>query len=586
MIALLRRYLRRYRGSLVLVVVLLLVQAIGTLYLPSLNADIINNGVVVGDTAYIVRVGALMLIVTVLLGVSTVVSVYFSARAAMGFGRDVRGAVFRRVQGFSLREVNEFGVPSLITRTTNDVQQVQLLVLMGLTMMVSAPIMAAGGIVMAVRENVQLSSLLVVVVPVMLAVIGVLVRQAVPLFRAMQVKVDRINQVMRENLAGIRVIRAFVRTRHEQERFAEANDDLTATALRVNRLFALTFPSLMLILNLSSVAIVWFGGHLIDSGAMPIGNLTAFLAYIMQILFSVMMAVMMVVMVPRAAASAERIQAVLATTPAIGDPSHAAGEGEPPEPAGDDARGRGRVELRGVEFRYPGAQDAVLRDVNLTLLPGQVTAITGSTGSGKTTLVNLLPRLYDVTAGAVLLDGVDVRDLPLESLWARIGLVPQKSFLFSGTVADNVRLGRHEASDDDVWQALEVAQARDFVAAMPDGLDAPIDQGGANVSGGQRQRLAIARALAKRPDVYIFDDSFSALDYATDARLRAALTAQTGQATVLIVAQRVSTIMRADRIVVLDQGSVVGEGSHAELMATCETYREIVTSQLDQEEAA
>jgi ATP-binding cassette, subfamily B, multidrug efflux pump len=580
MTALLRRYLRPYRGRLLLVMVLLLVQAIGQLLLPSLNADIINTGVLTGDTGYILRVGGLMLVATLLLGVCAVVGVYHSSHAAMAFGRDVRAAMFSRVQTFSLREVNTFGAPSLITRNTNDVQQVQILVFMGLTFMITAPITVIGGIAMALRENVKLSGLLLVIVPVMVLVIGLVMSRAIPLFRSVQVKIDKINQVLRENLTGIRVIRAFVRTQHEERRFAEANADLTATTLTVSRLFALTLPALLLVINTSTVAIVWFGGQLVDSGEMPIGNLTAFISYIMQILFSVMFAVMLAVMIPRAAASSERIGAVLETVPAITDPPH------PVVPELVPGAAAGRVELRGVCFGYPGAEQPVLQDVDLVLEPGRTTAIVGSTGSGKTTLVTLVPRLYDVTAGAVLLDGVDIRQLAQERLWSCLGLVPQRAFLFSGTVATNLRFGKESATDEELWQALEIAQARDFVEALPDGLGSRIDQAGANLSGGQRQRLAIARALVRRPAVYLFDDSFSALDYGTDARLRAALRRETADATVVIVAQRVSTILDADRIVVLDGGRVVGQGTHAELLESCATYEEIVSSQLTAAEAA
>ncbi len=575
MTALLRRFLLPYRPRLAAVILLLLAQAIGNLYLPSLNADIINRGVLTGDTGYILSTGSLMLLVTLLLGVAAVGAVYLSARTSMQVGQDVRGALFRHVQTFSLREVNQFGAPSLITRNTNDVQQLQLFVLLALTMMISAPIMGVGGIIMAVREDVKLSGLLVVIVPLMALVIGLVVWRAVPLFRAMQVRVDRVNQVTRENLAGIRVVRAFVRTRHEEQRFAAANADLTGTTLRVNRLFALMFPSLMLILNTSSVAVLWFGARLIDAGTMPIGNLTAFLSYIMQILFAVMMAMMMVVMVPRAAASAERVQAVLAVRPVIGDPA---------EPV-QVPPGNGSVEFRGVEFRYPGAAESVLRDVSLTIRPGETTAVVGSTGSGKSTLVNLIPRLFDATAGSILVDGVDVREHAQEQLWARIGLVPQRAFLFSGSVATNLNFARAEASEEEMWEALEIAQA-DFVRELPEGLDSAVDQGGANLSGGQRQRLAIARALVRRPEIYIFDDSFSALDYGTDARLRAALAANIRGATVLIVAQRVSTIMGADQIVVMDRGSVVGAGPHADLLRDCPVYQEIVSSQLGAQEVA
>jgi ATP-binding cassette subfamily B protein len=576
MIRLLAAYLRPYWHQVVLVMVLLLVQAIANLYLPELNADIINNGVAKGDTDYILRTGGIMLAVTFVLAIVAIVAVYFGSRTAMAFGRDLRSEIFRAVERFSQAEINHFGTPSLITRNTNDVQQVQMLVFMALVVMISAPIMMIGGIIMALRQDVPLTGLLVVILPVMTLVIGIVMSRAIPLFKAMQAKIDRINQVMREQLAGIRVIRAFVRTEHEERRFDEANLDLTRTALSVNRLFAITMPVMMLIFNLSMVAVMWFGAIRVDSGGMPIGNLVAFLTYLMQILMAVLMAVFMFIMVPRAAVSADRIRAVLDMPSSVHDP-------ETPAPV--PAR-RGRIEFRGVEFRYPGAADPVLRDISFAAGPGETTAIVGSTGSGKSTLVNLLPRFYDVTAGSVLVDGVDVRSLRLDDLWRRIGLIPQHAFLFSGTVASNVRYGDEDASDEDLWHALEVAQARDFVEEMDGQLEAEITQGGMSVSGGQRQRLAIARALVKRPEIYIFDDSFSALDLRTDSLLRAALRHELGSATILIVAQRVGTIMNADRIVVLEDGAVAGIGTHAELMASCETYREIVYSQLSEEEVA
>lgn len=568
-------YLRPHWRVLVLIAVLLLVQAIGGLILPSLMADIINNGVVTGDTAYILRIGGVMLVLSVLVGIASVVTVYFSARTSMRFGRDLRGDLFRRVELFSLAQMHRFTVPSLITRNTNDVQQLQMLVMVGLTMMVLAPVTAIGGVIMAIRENVQLSSLLLVTVPLMLIVIGLMIAKAVPLFRVMQVKIDAVNGVLRENLTGIRVIRAFVRTQHEQERFAVANDDLTQTTLKVTRLFALIFPTLMLIMNLAIVATIWFGGHLIDDGSMPIGNLFAFQAYIMQILFSVMMAVMTMMMVPRAAASADRIREVLVTEPEIAEPALPA-EQLPPT---------GRIELVDVEFRYPGAEESVLNEISCVFEPGAMTAIVGGTGSGKSTLVNLLPRLLDVTAGEVLIDGIDIRTLPLDDLWGLFGIVPQKAFLFGGSVGSNVRFGRPDATDEEVWDALEVAQARDFVELLPEGLDAPVDQGGANFSGGQRQRLAIARCIVREPLIYLFDDSFSALDYTTDARLRSALVSRTVGKTVIVVAQRVSTIMHADRIIVLDGGRIVGIGTHDRLLDDCPAYREIVASQAVLEES-
>ncbi len=575
MIRILVTYLRPYWRPLLFVVALLLVQALANLYLPELNAEIINNGVAKGDTDYIVRTGGLMLGVTVLLGIASIIAVYWSARVSMAFGRDLRGAIFGAVESFSQVEVNHFGAASLITRNTNDVQQVQMVVLMGLTVMVSAPIMIVGGLIMALRQDVPLTGILLVIVPIMAVIIGTLVRRAMPLFRAMQAKIDRINQVMRETLAGVRVIRAFVRTEHEERRFDEANRDLFGTALSVNRLFALMIPALMAIMNLSTVAVLWFGSVRVESGDMPIGNLTAFLQYIIQILFAIMMATFMFVIVPRAAVSADRIGEVLETQPSIHDPR------EPRHPART-----GRVEFRDVEFRYPGAEDPVLRGISFTAGPGETTAIVGSTGSGKSTLINLLPRFYDVSGGAVLVDDVDVREMERADLWGRIGLIPQRAFLFGGTIASNLRYGDEEATDQDLWRALEIAQAREFVEEMPERLEAPVAQGGTNVSGGQRQRIAIARALVKRPPVYVFDDSFSALDFRTDARLRAAIRQDLAEATVIIVAQRVGTILHADRIVVLEDGSVAGIGTHEELMRTCDTYREIVLSQLSEEEVA
>jgi len=577
MIRLLRTYLRPYSGQLALVMVLLLAQAMTNLYLPSLNADIINNGVAKGDIAYILRIGAIMLGVTVLMGVTAVVGVYYGSKTSMAFGRDVRAALFRKVETFSQTEINQFGTPSLITRNTNDVQQVQQVVMMALNMMISAPILAIGGIIMAVREDAVLSLILVAVLPLMAAFLYFVVSRAMPLFRAVQIKIDRINQVTRETLSGVRVIRAFVRDGYEQRRFEVANADLTDTSIKVNRIFAFMIPSLFGILNLTTVAVMWFGSLRVASGAMPIGNLTAYLTYIAMILMAVMMGTVMFAMVPRAAASADRIQAVLDVEPTVADPA------VPKTPSTELA---GHIEFRDVEFRYPGAEDPVLRNISFSAGPGEVTAIVGSTGSGKSTLVNLIPRFYDVSAGAVLVDGIDIRDLRQEDLWHTIGFIPQRAFLFSGTVASNLRYGDPEATDEELWRALDIAQGKTFVSEMPEKLEAPITQGGSNVSGGQRQRLAIARALVKRPEIYVFDDSFSALDFKTDSQLRAALKSETLDATVIVVAQRVSTIMHADRIIVMDCGTIAGTGTHEELMESSETYREIVYSQLSQEEVA
>ncbi|MCF6475801.1 ABC transporter ATP-binding protein [Nonomuraea sp. MG754425] len=559
-----------------IIVLFQFVQTLATLYLPTLNADIIDDGVVKGDTGYIMRIGLVMLGVTLIQIACATVAVYYGARTSMALGRDLRAAIFHRVQGFSAQEVGRFGAPSLITRTTNDVQQVQLLVLMSFTMMVAAPIMCVGGIVLALRQDAALSSLLLVALPVMIAVVTVIVVRMRPLFRTLQERIDRINQVLREQITGIRVIRAFVRDRYERERFGADNDRLTEVSLQVGRLMALMFPVVMLVVNLSSVAVVWFGGQRIADGAMEVGALTAVISYLMQILMSVMMAMFMFMMIPRAEVCAERIEEVLGTEPTVRPPA---------DPVTPEHRS-GELELRSVDFRYPGAEEPVLSGVSFAARPGRTTAIIGSTGSGKTTLLNLVPRLFDVSAGTVLVDGVDVRELDEAALARAVGLVPQSPYLFSGTVASNLRYGKPDATDEELWQALEVAQAREFVAAMPGGLEEPIAQGGTNVSGGQRQRLAIARALVHRPAIYLFDDSFSALDYATDARLRAALAAEIAEATLVIVAQRVSTIRDADRIIVLDDGRVAGDGTHAELMDGCPTYREIVLSQLTEQEAA
>ncbi|MEU6057848.1 ABC transporter ATP-binding protein [Streptomyces sp. NPDC047097] len=573
---LLRNHLGPYRRPMALLVALQFLQTCATLYLPTLNADIIDHGVVRGDTGYVLRFGAVMVAVSVAQVVCSIGAVRLSARTAAALGRDVRAAVFERVQSFSSREVAAFGAPSLITRTTNDVQQIQMLVLMAFTVMVSAPIMCVGGIVLALGQDVPLSAVLLAVVPVLGLSVYAIVRRMRPLFRLMQKRLDTVNRVLREQITGNRVIRAFVRDGYERGRFRGANEELTEVSLGTGRLMALMFPVVMTVVNVSSVVVVWFGAHRIDSGGMEIGALTAFLAYLMQIVMSVMMATFMFMQVPRAEVCAERIEEVLRTESSVVPPV---------EPVMVLERA-GHLEVRGADFRYPGAEEPVLRGVGLEARPGEVTAVIGSTGSGKSTLLGLVPRLSDVTGGEVLVDGVDVRRLDPAVLARIVGLVPQRPYLFSGTVGSTLRYGRPGASETELWHALEVAQAADFVRGLEGGLDAPVSQGGTNFSGGQRQRLAIARTLVQRPEIYLFDDSFSALDYTTDAALRAALAAETAEATVVIVAQRVSTIREADRIVVLDEGRVVGVGRHHELMAENETYREIVLSQLTEAEAA
>jgi ATP-binding cassette subfamily B protein len=576
LISLLRRYLPPYRNALIAVVVLQFFGTLAALYLPTLNADIIDNGVAKADTQYILQIGAIMLAITFVQVACTIGAVWFGARSSMGFGRDTRAAIFHQVGAFSAREVTHFGAPSLITRTTNDVQQVQMLVLLTCTMMVSAPIMCVGGIIMALRQDVGLAWLIALSVTVLVVAIALIVTRMVPLFRVMQKRLDNVNRVLREQITGIRVVRAFVREPVERERFEVANADLTDVAIRVGRLMALMFPVVMFVLNASSVAVIWFGGHRIDAGEMQIGSLTAFLSYLVQILMSIMMATFMLVLIPRAAVSAERITEVLDTDSTV----------VPTASPVETVVSRGTVEMIGATFQYPGADEPVLCDVSFLAKAGQTTAIIGSTGSGKTTLVSLVPRLFDATDGTVLVDGVDVRDLAPDVLHARIGLVPQKAYLFSGTIASNLRYGREDATDEDLWEALRIAQADDFVSALAEGLDAPVAQGGTNFSGGQRQRLAIARAVVRKPEIYLFDDSFSALDLATDARLRAALRPTTRESTVIVVAQRVSSIVDADQILVLDEGLLVGVGTHDELLETCPTYAEIVQSQLPAEVAA
>jgi len=575
LVQILRRYLRPYKREITIVIVLQLIGTIAALTLPSLNADIIDKGVIRGDTGYILRLGAWMLAVSLVQVASTITAVYFGARTAMAFGRDLRSGFFGRVIDFSSREMARFGAPSLLTRNTNDVQQIQMLVLTTFTMLITAPIMMIGGVFMALREDVGLSWLILALVPILSLIIWYILSHMVPGFRIMQTRLDSINRILREQITGIRVVRAFVREPFESDRFDEANSDLTNVSINVGRWMAAIFPSVMMIMNVSSVAVLWFGSGRVDSGAMQIGSMTAFLTYIIQILMSVMMATFMLMLLPRASVSADRIGEVLDTDSSV----------VPPSDGITDLPRQGTVEFESAGFSYPGAHHHVLSDITFAAQPGQTTAVIGSTGTGKTTLINLIPRLFDTTEGRVLVGGIDVRQIDPDTLWDKIGLVPQTIYLFSGTVASNLRYGKPEATEAEMWAALEIAQARDFVEAMPDGLDSAIAQGGTNVSGGQRQRLAIARALIRRPELYLFDDSFSALDVATDARLRHALKSVTADATVIIVAQRVATIMDADQIVVLENGRIVGRGAHDELLATCRPYAEIVDSQLAAEQS-
>ena len=575
---LLEKFLKPYWKHIVLAILLILVQAMSNLYLPSLNASIINNGVAKGDISYIIKTGGLMLIFTLLLASCAIASSYFGSKISMSFGRDVRRAIYNKVESFSQSDLNRFGTPSLITRNTNDVQQTQMLVLFGLNLMIMAPIICIGGIIMALRQDIVLSYSIIIIVPIMAIAVGILLAKATPLFRSMQLKIDKVNQIMREKLMGVRVIRAFVRNDYEARRFDEANRDLTNTALRVNRILALAIPSLIIIMNFSTVAIMWFGGHRIDMGAMPIGNLTAFLTYIMEIMISVTLAMSVFIMIPRAEASAERIVEVLKTEPSIKDPD---------KPLIIHNNKKGNIEFCKVEFNYPGAEEPVLRDISFSTAPGETTAIIGSTGCGKSTLVALIPRFYDVTHGCIEIDDIDIRNIYLRDLRDKIGLVPQKAFLFSGTIADNLRFGNENATDNELWYALEIAQAKNFVMDLPGQLYANVEQGGVNFSGGQRQRLTIARALVKKPEIYLFDDCFSALDLKTDAQLRMAIKSETANSTVIIVSQRVNTIMDANQIIVLnDDGTIAGTGTHSDLLKSCVVYRDIVYSQLSEKEAA
>ena len=574
LLRLLRQNLAPYKGAVTAVVLLQLLQTVATLYLPTLNADIIDRGVVTGNTSLILDIGAWMLAVTAAQVACAVVATFFASRVAMSVGRNIRDELFTTVESFSSREVGRFGAPSLITRTTNDVQQVQMALLMTFTVMVSAPIMGIGGVLLALNQDVALSGILLLILPALFIVIGLVLRRLIPLFRKVQRQIDRVNGVLREQIMGVAVIRAFVRERAEETRFDGANRTLTATQLRTAQYMALLFPAAMLVANLASVAVVWFGAYRIDAGQMQIGALTAFIAYIMQILMAVMMSMFMIMMLPRAAVCAERIYEVLDTESTVRDAPGAA-------PLAYDG---GTLAFDHVGYTYPGAEAPVLQDVSFTAASGQTTAIIGSTGAGKSTLVNLVPRLLEATAGSISIDGQDIQAATLQSLRSGIGLVPQRAYLFSGTIGSNLRFGKPDASDEELWDALEIAQAADFVRAAEGGLEHRVEQGGGNFSGGQRQRLAIARALVVRPAIYLFDDSFSALDFATDARLRAALKQRTAEATVLIVAQRVNTISDAARIVVLDEGRVAAQGTHAELLESSPTYREIVESQLTAEE--
>lgn len=570
------KYLKPYYKEIIFAILLLIVQAVSNLFLPNLNAKIINEGIAKGDIQYIIHTGGIMLLATLLLAGAAILASYFSSKVVTSYSRDLRRELYYKVLSFSKQDFDRFGTASLVTRNTNDVHQVQMFVLTLLNIMIMAPIMSIGGIIMAIRQDVVLSSSIIIVVPVIALIVFFIMRKTVPLFKTLQKKVDKVNQVLREKLMGIRVIRAFVKDDYEARRFDKANKDLTQTALKVNRIMALGIPLIMLAMNVTSLAITWFGGIRIDSGAMPIGNLTAFLTYVMEILISIMMAMIMFIMLPRAEASAERINEILHTEPSVKEPK------SPKIPS----ERKGVLAFKDVSFQYADAEAPVLSKISFTALPGQTTAIVGSTGSGKSTLVHLIPRFYDVTEGKIEIDGVDIREMPLELVRDMIGLVPQKSYLFSGTIESNLRFGKKDATEEEMWHALEIAQAKNFVSRLPEKLKAPVDQGGTNFSGGQRQRLCIARAIVKRPTIYIFDDSFSALDNKTEAKVREALKDETKDATVIIVAQKVSTVLTADQIVVLsDKGTIAGIGTHQELLKSCEVYQEIVYSQIPKEEA-
>jgi len=572
----LMRYLRPYKWQALIIILLTAMQSISQLYLPNLMADIVNKGVVGQDVGLIIEIGLTMLGFTLIVSICTIVARLFASRTAVGFARDLRRDIFSKVEGYSLDEFDKIGTASLITRSTNDVTQIQNVMVMILSMLLAAPIMAAGGIIMALQKDTGLSWLIVAAVAMMSLFVLLVAWKAVPLFKSLQKKIDRVNLVMRESLTGMRVIRAFNKAPHEQERFDETNTDLTKTSITAYRWMGLMMPAILMMLNIATVAVIWFGGLRVDSGALQVGDLMAFQQYVMQVMFALIMATMMFVMFPRASAAAERINEILDMQPTITDTADTAPQ----------THGRGHVQFKNVSFFYHGAQEPAISDINITARPGEVTAIIGGTGSGKSTLVKLIPRFYDTTEGQVLIDGVDVRDFPQADLRARIGFVPQKINLMSGTVADNVRYGKDDATDDEVWQAIETAQAAEFVGELEDGIEAAVSQGGTNFSGGQKQRMCIARALVRKPEVYIFDDSFSALDFKTDAKLRQALSGSIDDATVFIVAQRVSTVLNADNIIVLDDGCIAGQGTHKQLMQTCKTYQEIVASQLSMEELA
>lgn len=568
--------LKPFKVPIIFVLILVFFQSLSELYLPTLMSDIVNNGIVNGDTDYILKIGGFMILVALGGTICTITASFLSSKVATGFGRNLRKGLFTKVEGFSIEDFDKLGTSSLITRTTNDITQVQQVIVIIMRMMISAPMMCIGGIIMAVSKDSKLSIIIVVVIPVLIGVIAIIARKGLPLFKSMQIKLDKLNLVLREGLTGIRVIRAFNRNDHERERFNEANHDLTNTAIKVNKLMAILMPLMMLVMNFTTIAIIWFGSKRIDAGNMQVGDLMAFIQYVMQIMFSLIMVSMMFVMIPRASVSAVRINEVLDIVPVINDPKDIK----------KAVSKKGYVEFKNVSFNYPGSESSVIRDISFSAGPGETTAIIGGTGSGKSTIINLIPRFYDITSGSILINGVDLRDMSQDELRSKIGFVPQKAVLFTGTISENIRYGKEDATEDEIKRAANIAQATDFISNMEEGFNSVIAQGGTNVSGGQKQRLSIARALVRRPEVYIFDDSFSALDFKTDAKLRAVLKEETKDSTVIIVAQRVSTVIDADRIIVLDEGNIVGVGTHKELLTSCDVYHEIVSSQLSEEEIA